>query len=320
MKLRLFLPILALLLCAACAAEPPAGSEAADPSATSETAESPAASDSSADAGATWATLTAEEAKARLDSGDPVTLVDVRTEAEYEDGHIEGALLLPNEDIGTSEPYLLPDKDAEILVYCRTGRRSAEAAKKLTAMGYTNVSDFGGIVDWPYETVTGEFVVPEALRQPGVLEGFTSTDLDGNPVDSSIFADYPVTMVNVWGTFCGPCIEEMPALGRLAAEYAPQGVQIVGIVGDITLSDGVYNEELTQLARDIVAETGADYLHLMPSEDLAERKLSEIQAFPTTFFVDETGTEIGEAVYGAQSEETWRAILDGLLAEYGAAS
>ena len=93
-------------------------------------------------AGTDWKTITPEEAKARLDSGDAVTLLDVRTEAEYE------------ESIGTQPPESLPDPDAEILVYCRSGRRSAQAAGKLAKLGYTNVSDFGGILNWPYETTT----------------------------------------------------------------------------------------------------------------------------------------------------------------------
>ena len=100
-----------------------------------------------------WATITAEEAKARLDANEDAILLDVRTQEEYDGGHIPGAVCFPNEDILPELP--LPfGKDAEILVYCRSGRRSAEAAEKLTDMGYTNVADFGGIRDWPYETTT----------------------------------------------------------------------------------------------------------------------------------------------------------------------
>lgn len=98
--------------------------------------------------------LSAEEAKARLDFGDPVVLLDVRTLEEFDSGHISGALCLPVESIGTEVPAELPDKDAEILIYCRSGRRSAEAARKLIKLGYTNICDFGGIQDWPYGTVT----------------------------------------------------------------------------------------------------------------------------------------------------------------------
>lgn len=98
-----------------------------------------------------WATLTAEEAKERLDANEDTILLDVRTQEEYDGGHIPGAVCLPNEDIQPDIP--LPfEKDTEILVYCRSGRRSAEAAEKLASMGYTHVSDFGGIQDWPYET------------------------------------------------------------------------------------------------------------------------------------------------------------------------
>lgn len=97
--------------------------------------------------------ITPEEAKARMDSGEEVLILDVRTKEEYDAGHIPSAILLPNEEIGIEAPELLPDKDAQILIYCRSGRRSAEAAYKLVALGYTGVYDFGGIIDWPYETV-----------------------------------------------------------------------------------------------------------------------------------------------------------------------
>ena len=97
--------------------------------------------------------LTAGEAKERLEANPDATLLDVRTQEEYDGGHIPGAVCFPNEDILPELP--LPfEKDAEILVYCRSGRRSAEAAEKLKHMGYANVADFGGIQSWPYETTT----------------------------------------------------------------------------------------------------------------------------------------------------------------------
>ena len=97
--------------------------------------------------------ISAADAKARMDSGDTIIILDVRTKEEYDAGHIAGAILVPNETIVDKQPELLPDLDAEILVYCRSGNRSAQAAKKLIAIGYTNVADFGGIIDWPYEVV-----------------------------------------------------------------------------------------------------------------------------------------------------------------------
>ena len=103
---------------------------------------------------AEYHSLTQAEAKARMDSGDAVVILDVRTKEEYDAGHIPGAILLPNEDIGTEMPPELPDQNAEILVYCRLGNRSAQASKKLVGMGYTAVFDFGGINSWTYGVVT----------------------------------------------------------------------------------------------------------------------------------------------------------------------
>ena len=97
--------------------------------------------------------ITAKEAKERIDSGREVVILDVRTKEEFDAGHIPGALLIPNETIGTEKPEQLPDLNAEILVYCRSGNRSRQAAEKLVEMGYTGVYDFGGIGSWPYEVV-----------------------------------------------------------------------------------------------------------------------------------------------------------------------
>lgn len=95
--------------------------------------------------------ITAEEAKNMIDNGG-VTIVDVRRPDEYAAQHIPGAVNVPNEDISSEPPAALPDPDAVLLVHCRTGIRSKAASDKLIQMGYRNVYDFGGIVDWPYET------------------------------------------------------------------------------------------------------------------------------------------------------------------------
>ncbi len=115
--------------------------------------ESPLGGDHSA---ASYQTISPQAAKERIDSGDAIVLLDVRTQSEYEEKHIPGAILIPNETIGKTPLEQLPDLDAEILIYCRSGNRSAQAAKKLAAAGYTNVSDVGGIQDWPYKTVSGK--------------------------------------------------------------------------------------------------------------------------------------------------------------------
>ena len=97
--------------------------------------------------------ISAEEAYEMMASQEVVVVVDVRTREEYDGGHIENAVLVPNESIGSEMPEALPDKEATLLVYCRSGRRSKDAAQKLLKLGYQSVYDFGGVIDWPYELV-----------------------------------------------------------------------------------------------------------------------------------------------------------------------
>ena len=105
---------------------------------------------------ASYTQITQEEAKAMMDKNDGHIIVDVRRQDEYDTGHIPDAVLIPNESIADKQPEELPDLDQIILVYCRSGRRSKEAAQKLADMGYTNVYEFGGIIDWTGVTVMNE--------------------------------------------------------------------------------------------------------------------------------------------------------------------
>ena len=156
---------------------------------------------------------------------------------------------------------------------------------------------------------------PEAAAPVGIMSDFTATDLDGNEVNAqSAFSDYQLTMVNVWGTFCGPCISEMPDLGELSDELAEQDIRIVGIVSDAMGYDGTTDVAIVDAAKEIVAETGADYLHIVPSQDLMGL-LYQIQAVPTTFFVDENGCQVGMAYAGAMSKEEWSKIIEETLKE-----
>ncbi len=99
-----------------------------------------------------FAPISQEEAKEMMQQEDGHVIVDVRTQEEYDEGHIPGAILIPNETIGNEEPAELPDKDQIILIYCRSGNRSKQAAQKLANMGYTKIYEFGGIKDWTGET------------------------------------------------------------------------------------------------------------------------------------------------------------------------
>ena len=107
--------------------------------------------DTENDQGAAYVNITAEEAKEIMDTEEGYIILDVRTQEEYDEGHIPGAILIPNTEIEKRAEEELTDKDQLILVYCRSGRRSKLAAEALVELGYTNIREFGGIIDWPYE-------------------------------------------------------------------------------------------------------------------------------------------------------------------------
>lgn len=102
---------------------------------------------------ASYEQINAEQAKTLMDSKDDYVIIDARTQSEYDAGHIEGAIMIPEYEILDKAEGILKDKDQLILVYCRSGRRSKIAAQALVDLGYTNVKEFGGIIDWPYDIV-----------------------------------------------------------------------------------------------------------------------------------------------------------------------
>ena len=95
--------------------------------------------------------ITAEEAKQIMDNEEGYIILDARTQEEYDQGHIPGAVVISHEEIAEKAENVLTDKEQLILVYCRSGRRSKIAAEALVELGYTNIREFGGIIDWPYE-------------------------------------------------------------------------------------------------------------------------------------------------------------------------
>ena len=107
--------------------------------------------DTETDQGAVYVNITAEKAKEIMDSEEGYIILDVRTQEEYDEGHIPGATQISHEEIAEKAEDVLTDKDQLILVYCRSGRCSKIAAEALVELGYTNIKEFGGIIDWPYE-------------------------------------------------------------------------------------------------------------------------------------------------------------------------
>ena len=152
-------------------------------------------------------------------------------------------------------------------------------------------------------------------RQVMVFEDFTAQDLDGNEVDESLFADYDLTMINLWGTFCGPCLQEMPDLGEIADEYKDKGFQIVGICTDAVGNDGTSLPDVVSEAKEIAEETGADYLHILPTGEIFTDLLPRVSGVPTTIFVDREGKQVGLADMGAKSKDGWLKVIDEKLAQ-----
>lgn len=182
----------------------------------------------------------------------------------------------------------------------------SEAGSSATASAEPAAGDSSGQGDSSDST--------DSSAPAGILSQFSAQDLEGNDFDQSMFQGHTLTMVNVWATFCTPCINEMPDLGVLAQDNQDQGVQIVGLVSDVLAMDGSLDQDQMELAREIVDSTAANYTHLVPSEDLYNL-LGQITSVPTTFFVDENGAQVGGTYIGAKDKDQWQQIIDQLLTE-----
>ena len=145
-----------------------------------------------------------------------------------------------------------------------------------------------------------EYYEPQVWQggEEGAEVSFETTDLEGNPVKSAdLFAQNKVTMINIWGTTCGPCIEEMPELDKMNKEFSEKGGAIVGLVSDVPLDNSKYLQE----AKEIVKDTGATYLNLR-TWDGWDDVMSAVGT-PTTYFVDSNGKLIGDPILGAHTKE-----------------
>lgn len=153
----------------------------------------------------------------------------------------------------------------------------------------------------------------QAAIQKTPLGAFTTNDTKGNEVTNEVFSNAKLTMLNVWATFCGYCIQEMPELNELSKEYADKGVQIIGLVGDVGDDSGnVSNDEVQQVVN-IYEKAGAEYLQLLPSSDLQSLILNYVSAFPTTIFIDSNGNILDYAIAGSRGNDYWKSVIDGYL-------
>ena len=154
-----------------------------------------------------------------------------------------------------------------------------------------------------------KFYTPEVWEgtEEGSSISFETTDLEGNPVNSdAIFAKNKVTMLNIWATTCGPCIQEMPELEKLNKEFAKKGGAIIGVVRDAPLGNNMYLQE----AKDIIKDTGVTYLNIRTWDDF--ESMFSVLGTPTTYFVDNHGNIVGEPILGAnikKCKETMEELL-----------
>ncbi|MDO4328037.1 MAG: redoxin domain-containing protein [Lachnospiraceae bacterium] len=140
---------------------------------------------------------------------------------------------------------------------------------------------------------------------------FEAQDLNGNTVSSAVFSESKLTMVNVWATYCNPCLSEMPDLGQLAGEYDPEEFQLIGIISDVQENG---DPDAAALAADLVERTGADYPHLLLNQSLYDALLTDVTAVPTTFFINNSG-KIVDTVVGSMEKSAWEERINELLEE-----
>lgn len=142
------------------------------------------------------------------------------------------------------------------------------------------------------------------------LQAFHTKDIFGNDVNQDIFLNHKLTLVNVWGTFCGPCLDEMPYLGELQKEYEPKGINIVGIVIDAQDESMEVLDDQVELAKEIVKSTKADYTHMLISSEMIDPVLSKFDAIPASFFVDSEGNIVSKFYIGSRSKDEWSDLIE----------
>ena len=140
---------------------------------------------------------------------------------------------------------------------------------------------------------------------------FEAVTTEGEAWNSDKFTNSKITMINVWGTYCNPCLSEMPGLGELAAEYDAGQFQLIGVICDVMSDDSAANIDY---AKQLIAETKANYPHLLLNESLYASFVGAVSAVPTTFFVRQDGSVIGYLT-GAMEKENWKTLIDELLSK-----
>lgn len=146
---------------------------------------------------------------------------------------------------------------------------------------------------------------------------FETKDIYGYPYTQEIFQDYELTMVNVFATWCSPCVAEIPDLEKLHNTMADRGVNVVGVVLDVLNEKGELDQDVLKRAQLLAEQTGATYTFLLPDDTYMNGRLIGIEAIPETFFVDKNGNIVGETYSGSGSLEDWTNVVEQELDRLG---
>lgn len=145
------------------------------------------------------------------------------------------------------------------------------------------------------------------------IGSFTTQDMDGESVTQDIFKGFELTMVNVFTTWCSPCVSEMPDLEQLHQQVADQGVNVVGVVLDAVDEKGQPLPDVVEQAKKLVETTGVTYSVLLPDSTFMNGRLSGIDSVPLTFFVDKNGNYVGDDCVGSDALDGWLKVVDSRL-------
>lgn len=163
------------------------------------------------------------------------------------------------------------------------------------------------------EAEAGGVSSQESGKEAESIGEFSMQDIAGETYTQEMFADYDLTLVNVFTTWCTPCVNEIPDLQKLKDDMADQGVNVAGIALDCVDGSGEAVEEAVETAKILAERTGVSYPFLIPDSSYLNGRLLGIDAVPETFFVDKEGTVVGETYSGSRSYEEWKEIVEALL-------
>lgn len=250
--------------------------------------------------------IPAEKLHTLVDDSFFLNIIDLRKKEKYDAGHIPQAVNFPLRELKSTIQEAIDDGfsmlTSLVIVYGETEQEGIDGAEILVDFGFTNVWRLESIDIWG-----GALISTEDELRP--LNNLKTIDLNGNPIDESILTGHKLTLVNVWATYHPLCAEEIAALGRLARELEPEGVQILGLLSDVMTATFETSQDVVEAALRIMEEANADYINLIPSKDIYVKVIGQITAIPTSFFIDETGAMIGRGYPGMYSYDEWKAYI-----------